>query len=97
MSSKPYWHETIKTQDDYKALCVPGYTIGELMRDYRQPSWCNYPGTLEGSMGCWSLFYLYVTAGRDYCKGCESSADFPVEREREGDPSPLAKATPKVP
>ena len=35
-----------------------------------QPAWCNYPEAASGPMGCWSLWYGYVT-GPEYCCNCD--------------------------
>lgn len=78
----PYWHETFKSLDEIKAwqeTLPDNYTIGDMMRDYKQPEWCQLAGALEGSAGCWGLWDGYVAVkGRDYCKTCEYAA--PVAR-----------------
>jgi hypothetical protein len=66
-----YFHElTGKEVDDMLKTYPKNATYKDIEKDYPQPSWCSYPGAINGSMGCLSLFYQYVT-GEDYCKKCE--------------------------
>lgn len=75
---KPYWHEKIRTQEDFAALCELGKTWADIRNEYEQPEWCMAPGALD-AMGCWSLIGRLVT-GRAYCRVCEYSRDY-VEGE----------------
>ena len=64
MSNKKYFHELTEEEresiTDWKAV----------LETYKQPSWCAYPGALDGFMGCWSLVGGYVH-GENFCKGCD--------------------------
>ncbi len=63
-----YFHKLSK--DEVKALAVPGFTYGDLMKNYKQPIWCSYPEALGGAFGCLSLLNSYVW-GEGYCLFCE--------------------------
>ena len=63
-----YFHEISATEFRFREL--RGDSWEDVQRDYQQPGWCEYPGALDGMMGCWSLVGLKVT-GEDYCKSCE--------------------------
>jgi len=56
MSDKPYWHE-VMTEVVFDRLIVdrPDMTWDDVLFEYRQPDWCDYPHALLGPMGCWSL------------------------------------------
>ncbi len=58
------------TKEGFDALCVLGYTWGDFMRDYKQPSWCYYPEALAGKWGCSSLM-AFMVWGEGYCIICE--------------------------
>lgn len=67
-----YFHEA--TDEELEELIANKTTIGELEKLYAQPDWCNYPGALQGVMGCWSLTDikgLRKSISLEYCKGCE--------------------------
>lgn len=56
------------TDGEYKALQDLGGTWGDdIASRHPQPEWCNYPGALDGLMGCWSLYYRMVKS-EDYCR-----------------------------
>ena len=66
-----YFHELKKEEiEEILKKYPPDATYKDIEKDYPQPKWCTYPGAINGVMGCWSLFYQYVT-GEDYCKSCE--------------------------
>jgi hypothetical protein len=48
-----YWHEL--TEEEVQAVYDKGTTVGEVLKEYKQPDWCDYPDALAGRMGCWSL------------------------------------------
>lgn len=72
---KPFWHETIKSKEDFNKLIEQKLTWGDAGEKYAQPNWCDYPDALRGEMGCWSLVGLYVK-DEDYCKTCECHVDY---------------------
>ena len=63
-----YFHEL--TEEEYEALKNSGATWADVMANYKQPDWCDYPDALEGVMGCWSLIYRKPVS-ETYCKDCE--------------------------
>lgn len=69
-----FFHEVSDTQ--WKFLLLKGGTWRELQQEYRQPTWCTYPGGLDGMRGCWSLTGRMVT-GEDYCRSCDLHKDHP--------------------
>jgi hypothetical protein len=65
-----YFHEL--TDEEYQQLMDSGITVNQLLDTYLKPDWCNYPGALDGPMGCWSLFYRFKgNVSREYCKDCD--------------------------
>lgn len=74
---RPYMHDVVKSTEDWNRMVESkpaGYTVGDLLNDYRQPDWCQHPNAVQGMLGCWSLWHGMVT-GRDYCRTCEFSTD----------------------
>lgn len=69
---KSYFHEL--ADDQYEKLKKSGATWGDVMRDYLQPDWCEYPDALEGFMGCWSLIKRKAVS-KNYCKDCDCFRD----------------------
>lgn len=71
MNQKIKWHE--KTPQERDAIIKERglKTIGDVMANFDQPDWCDYPEALSGPMGCWSLLDPSITIMRDYCKDCE--------------------------
>ena len=72
--SKRYFHEL--SQEEVDKLIADKKSWGDIMREYKQPDWCNYPNALEGTMGCWSLVDLSkeglrTEISKDFCKGCD--------------------------
>jgi len=66
--SKPF-HEL--TEAEFKALVKAGnMTWGKCAEIHPQPSWCEYPGAVNGEMGCWSLMDFLI-AGPESCTECE--------------------------
>lgn len=48
------------------------------MERYQQPTWCGYPGALEGQMGCWSLMDLKglrTDICKEFCNTCPEFKD----------------------
>lgn len=69
---KPYFHEL--TDEHVQNLIDDGAKVSDIMDNYLQPDWCDYPDALAGLMGCWSLtdlFGLRHSIGHEYCKNCE--------------------------
>jgi len=66
---KKYWHKLNNAQQK-RVKERKNYTLGEFMKDYSQPDWCEYPNALEGEFGCWSLFYGTAHSEK-FCKKCE--------------------------
>jgi hypothetical protein len=74
MDQKRYFHELEQSEIDI--LLVEKKTVGDVLRSYKQPEWCDYPDALEMSMGCWSLCDmsqggLRTKISREYCKNCD--------------------------
>ena len=72
--SKRYFHEL--SQEEVDKLIADKKNWGDIMQEYKQPDWCNYPNALEGTMGCWSLVDLSkdglrTKISKDFCKGCD--------------------------
>lgn len=65
---KEYFHRLTKQQ--FEAVRESDATIGEVKRVYQQPSWCTYPGALDGCMGCWSLVGGFIH-GIKSCGTCD--------------------------
>jgi hypothetical protein len=61
-----YFHELSLTE--YEA--TKNLFVAEVMHQYKQPDWCEYPGALEGVMGCWSLVGGMVK-DEEFCRSCE--------------------------
>jgi len=56
---KTFWHRI----NEYDQLYIQehsGMTIGQFMKKFKQPDWCDYPDALQGIFGCWSLYYRYI-------------------------------------
>jgi hypothetical protein len=64
---KPF-HEM--SDSNWQELLESKATWNDIMKEYAQPEWCDYPDALKGMMGCWSLIRRMVT-GEDYCKSCD--------------------------
>lgn len=72
--SKRYFHEL--SQEEVDKLIADKKNWGDIMREYKQPDWCNYPNALEGTTGCWSLIDLSkdglrTKISKEFCKGCD--------------------------
>ena len=81
-----YFHEA--SDEEISALVEAKATIKDVNQKYIQPDWCDYPGALDGQMGCWSLmdlFGLRHSIGHEYCKTCEcykSKVEHPKQKLR---------------
>jgi hypothetical protein len=64
-----YWH--ILTKKRKKEIMNSGMTMAEFMKQYKQPSWCDYPDALESLMGCWSLMVSLTNVSKKYCNKCD--------------------------
>ena len=69
-----YWHELPQKKID--ELLSLNIKIGEVLKKYKQPSWCHYPDALAGKMGCWSLTHnrkngLRTKISHEFCKSCD--------------------------
>jgi len=64
-----YFHELTEKE----RAEMPEKTVGELMANYSQPEWCNYPDALGGTMGCWSLLSNPGNISKAFCSTCECS------------------------
>lgn len=59
------------TSDEWKKFeDNPESSWDDVIKEFHQPEWCDYPHALDGMMGCWSLVSRMVT-GEDYCKTCD--------------------------
>jgi hypothetical protein len=54
MMKRPYWHTLPDDLVDH-LFKVGGITWGEVVENYDQPPWCQYPQALNGALGCWTL------------------------------------------
>lgn len=65
---KAFFHEA----STYELLTLVNKTsIIEITEKYKQPSWCNYSGVLNGLAGCWSLMDIEgkrKLISVDFCK-----------------------------
>lgn len=69
-----YWHEV--STEERELFLKRLQTIAELKAAYKQPDWCQYPGALDGQMGCWSLGDADTMVNRDFCTTCDCSTDY---------------------
>lgn len=74
MGQMKYFHEL--SQEEVDKLVENETTVGFVLKNFKQPDWCNYPDALSMSMGCWSLCDLDPNGLRskishEYCKSCE--------------------------
>jgi hypothetical protein len=65
-----FWHDLPDNERD-RIKATPGLTVGEFMKRYKQPTWCEYPEALGGQMGCWSLVLTNRIHSIDDCKNCD--------------------------
>jgi hypothetical protein len=65
-----YWHE-IDAKEQGNILNHSGMTVGDFLKRFRQPDWCNYPDALGGAMGCWNLLMPGAVRDIKACEGCE--------------------------
>jgi len=82
MEDKKYWHEL--TDDEVNSLYEEHCTWGDIMENYKQPDWCNYPNALEGQCGCWSLLDkdFRKKISLDFCENCDScNEDYLIKYE----------------
>lgn len=64
-----FWHEV----SDEEAKNYGGaMTVGDFMKKYSQPEWCNYHEALNPMLGCWSLTdnSLRKKISLEFCKDC---------------------------
>lgn len=67
-----YWHEL--ADEEMQKLFDADVTYGWILKNIRQPDWCDYPDALEGTMGCWSLTDvndLRKKISHEFCKNCD--------------------------
>ena len=66
-----YWHN-LTYEEQRNVFQILG-TVQELMDEYSQPGWCNYPDALSCMQGCWSLCSTSEKIVDSYasCEGCE--------------------------
>lgn len=48
-----YWHELNQIEIDN--IIENNRNWGYILKEYKQPDFCNYPQALNGKFGCWSL------------------------------------------
>ena len=65
---KRYFHKL--TDEEHQALSDTGATWADVTTEYSQPAWCDYPGGLDGQMGCWSLTLRKIKSIED-CEDCK--------------------------
>jgi len=71
---KSYFHELSESEIDL--LIKDKVTISDILENYKQPDWCNYPDALSMIMGCWSLCDLRKDGKRskinvNFCSTCD--------------------------
>ena len=71
---RPYWHQI--SQEEIDKLIADKKTIGDVMKTYQQPNWCDYEEALAYYSGCWSLCDTRKDGNRtkistDFCKDCD--------------------------
>jgi hypothetical protein len=54
IKEKLYWHQLPDSVVDH-LFDIGGITWGDIVENYSQPPWCQYPQALNGALGCWSL------------------------------------------
>ncbi len=64
-----YWHRLSKKEKRY--ILDSNIPVKEFLKQYHQPSWCDYPEALAGLMGCWSLMVSLTYVSKRYCKNCD--------------------------
>lgn len=69
-----YFHEA--TDEEIDNLIASKTTVAQLKELYQQPDWCNYPGALDGIMGCWSLMDLKGLRKSICVKFCSKCEEF---------------------
>lgn len=74
MGMEKYWHEL--PQKEVDQILKSGITVGESLKQYKQPDWCSYPDALAGMRGCWSLTSnepsgLRTKISKEFCKSCD--------------------------
>lgn len=72
--NRPYFHEI--SQEEIKRLIDEKKTIPYVMKNYKQPDWCNYKDALSMVFGCWSLCDTRKDGRRtkistEFCKNCD--------------------------
>lgn len=65
---KPYFHELDVIQMEWLLSYKKPWNW--LIKNYQQPSWCNYHEALGGVMGCWSLVTKRIHGIKD-CGDCD--------------------------
>ena len=92
VSTATYWHELPKAAQD-KIVETSGMKMGQFLKRYKQPDWCEYPVALAGQMGCCSLIlsrsiHSIKDCGKCDCikKGKQSNAgaDTPATAHKDG-------------
>jgi hypothetical protein len=71
IAERKFFHEL--DDGEFEAFKQADAKWGDIAKLHPQPEWCEYPGALDGPMGCWSLVGRMVT-GVEYCHGCECCA-----------------------
>jgi hypothetical protein len=71
--NKIYWHElpNEKQKKIFDRAEKLGKNWGWFQKRFKQPDWCDYPGALEGELGCWSLLSMKTAITREFCKNCD--------------------------
>jgi hypothetical protein len=77
---KPFFHRL--SMKKKKELFASKMTVGELMKQYRQPTWCGYPEALGGAMGCWSLVSATINVSKQFCITCDCAKHYDEEEAK---------------
>jgi hypothetical protein len=77
-----YFHEA---DEEEIVKFSEGKTWGDLQKEYAQPTWCNYPEALNGTMGCWTLCDIKgrKVISERFCGDCDcfQSTNLPISKK----------------
>ena len=60
--NKPFFHESVN-KEKFDAMAKTGKTWGDLMSEFAQPDWCNYPNALEGPSKIFNACFICASVG----------------------------------
>ena len=68
MENKQFFHQL--TQEQLETEVHGKLTWGQVMEQFDQPTWCNYPEALSGDLGCWTLCDFPWKINKELCSTC---------------------------